>query len=170
MTNRERRFLRRLPKPFELFRGYNKPRGKMGLSWSVDKKAAARIPFNPQIPGKQNPWVITAVASPEHVLAYLTERGEKEIVIHPKNILRIVREEPVPKFVPALERHTLQFATASAPSLRKHSRETLPLPTRGQFCRQRMVFTSTKHFCRTAWAEGNEGSIPFTRSIFTYQQ
>jgi hypothetical protein len=110
MTNREKRFLRRLPSPFKLYRGYNKPRGKMGLSWSVDKKAAARIPFNPQLPGEENPWVITAVANPEHVLAYLTGRGEQEIVIHPKNILRIVQEEPVPKFVPALERHKLQFA------------------------------------------------------------
>ena len=110
MTNRELRLLRRLPNPFQLYRGYNKPRGKMGLSWSIDKKAAARIPFNPQLPGKENPWVITAVAKREHVLAYLTERGEKEIIIHPKNILRIVREEPVPKFVRALERHKLQFA------------------------------------------------------------
>lgn len=109
MTNRERRVLRRLPKPFELYRGYNKPRGKMGLSWAADKKAAARIPFNPQLPGKQNPWVITAIANPEHVLAYLTERGEREIVIHPENIIRIITEEPVPKFVPALERHKLQF-------------------------------------------------------------
>ncbi len=110
MTDRELRFLRRLPKPFKLYRGYNKPSGKLGLSWSVDKKAAARIPFNPRLPGKQNPWVITAVANPEQVLAYLTERGEKEIVIHPKNILRILQEEPVPEFVPALERHQLQFS------------------------------------------------------------
>ena len=130
MTNRELRFLRRLPNPFRLYRGYNKPKGKMGLSWTADKKVAARIPFNPQLPGEENPWVITAVANPEHVLAYLTGRGEKEIVIHPKNIRRIVQEEPVPKFVPALERHKLQFAeglcTQPAKTLTKKLLFSLP--------------------------------------------
>ena len=86
--------LHTFPKPFTLYRGYNKPLGKMGFSWSLDKAVAASIPTHP-VHGIGNPWIITATANPENVIVYRDERLEREVIIDPKKILRVLVEEPL---------------------------------------------------------------------------
>jgi hypothetical protein len=109
MTTKELRCLGRLPKPFELYRGYNKPQGKMGLSWTRDKNVAARIPLHPSRGIESTPCVITAIADPQDVIAYLTDRQEEEIIINPRNI-NFLKEEPAQEPLPqAPERHKIEL-------------------------------------------------------------
>jgi hypothetical protein len=79
-------------KPFTIYRGYNKPHGKMGFSWTLDKAVAARIPTHPTHYQNENPWVITAIANPEDAIAYIDSGKEREVIIDPKKILKIVRD------------------------------------------------------------------------------
>jgi len=92
MTEKELSVLHSLSKPFTLYRGYNKPHAKMGLSWTLDIRVAAKSPHF-RAHGKANPWIIAAIANPEDVIAYLDGRQEREIIIDPKRILKIIRQE-----------------------------------------------------------------------------
>ena len=78
-----------IPKPFTLFRGYNKPLGKMGLSWTLEKRIADKISYG----RGTNSWIITATANPEDVIAYTDQRLEREVIIDPKKVV-VVNEEP----------------------------------------------------------------------------
>jgi hypothetical protein len=91
MSEEDLSVFRTFPKPFRLYRGYNKPLGKMGFSWSLERRIAAKISY-----GRVNDeWIITAMANPEDVIAYTDRRLEREVIIDPKNILEVLKEEPM---------------------------------------------------------------------------
>lgn len=93
MTEQERATLNALPNPVTIYRGYNRPHGRLGLSWTLSKEVARKIPTCRRR-GECNPWVITARVKPCAVIAYLDEgTGEQEIIIRPCDA-RVIADEP----------------------------------------------------------------------------
>jgi hypothetical protein len=81
-----------LPKPdkdgmLRVYRGITQPGGERGIAWTTDPKIAAKFASGA---GERIPVVggvvITGRVRPSSVLAYLTERGESEVIVDPRLI------------------------------------------------------------------------------------
>lgn len=90
MDNEERKLLSELPDGVLIYRGVRSENYKYGLSWTLDvntaKWFASRFDTNTQI-------VYKAVIQKEDILAYISDRGEKEIIINPVALRKYDIEE-----------------------------------------------------------------------------
>jgi len=86
---------RPLPKPggdgmLKVFRGGSPFTVKQGFSWTLDPKIAGKFAATGGGRGRiEGGVVITGLVRPSDVLAYLTDRGESEVVIDPRLVRNI---------------------------------------------------------------------------------
>jgi hypothetical protein len=96
MCERERTTLASLPVPVTIYRGYNKPHAKIGLSWSLRRDVARKVPTCGWR-GHENPWLVTAQIDPRTAIAYLDARDEQEVIVRPSDI-QVISDERIRPF------------------------------------------------------------------------
>jgi hypothetical protein len=85
------------------------------LPWTLDENVAATIP-RVRFRAEANPWVIAALAAPEDVIACLKkERAENEIVIDPREIVKVLKDEPASEPVRRIAAGGAKSSTNSPP-------------------------------------------------------
>jgi len=82
MTKREQDELAALPDPIEVFHGEEEP-DRIGWSWMTDLRVARW--FANRFTGGRR--VYTGLAPKDAVIAYLSRRGESEVLIRPEDVL-----------------------------------------------------------------------------------
>ena len=70
---------RNLPDTLTIYRGVSPHRAKFGLSWTADQTIA--IWFKKRYESGSQGQLLTAVISKKHVLAYINERNERELIV-----------------------------------------------------------------------------------------
>lgn len=68
-----------LPEVLTIYRGVSPHRARLGLSWTADKDIA--LWFKQRYEQTRQGELLTATISKKHVLAYIDERNEKELVV-----------------------------------------------------------------------------------------
>lgn len=68
-----------LPDTLTIYRGVSPHRAKFGLSWTADQNIA--MWFKKRYEGGSQGQLLTAVISKKHVLAYIDERNEQELIV-----------------------------------------------------------------------------------------
>lgn len=81
MTVAERRHLAQQPALMRVYRGFNSDERQEGMSWSLDAEVARR--FAMRFGGHGRPRLATGTVERSAVIAYLSGRGEHEIVVAP---------------------------------------------------------------------------------------
>ena len=87
----QRAFFDALPDQVAVFRGCSRPRLR-GLAWTTDRTVAegfARGHRNIPVPG---PVVASAIIPKEHIFFVTNDRSEKEVVLNPRRLRRLVSE------------------------------------------------------------------------------
>ena len=84
---------KRLPKgdTIKVFRGTRDRADRLGIAWSTDRSTA--VFFANRMSLGQPGWIVRGEVRPQHVMAYLTDRGESEIVVDPRRVVRITWEQ-----------------------------------------------------------------------------
>lgn len=67
-----------------IYRGQDDPKDKIGFAWTLDYHVAAKFAKGAWARCPRHGVVITGLCKREDVLAYITGRGEQEIIIDPK--------------------------------------------------------------------------------------
>ncbi len=89
MTAEERQALKRMPDAITIYRGYSGRGTWRGWSWTIDKDKGewfARRPPGPMQDSPSDPTLVEATVNKAHVIAYITERDESEIVVDPRRV------------------------------------------------------------------------------------
>ena len=68
-----------LPDTLTVYRGVSPHRAKMGLSWTADKNTA--LWFKKRYEGGIKGQLLTATIHKKHILAYIDERNERELIV-----------------------------------------------------------------------------------------
>lgn len=84
MDSSEASLFRKLPNELTIYRGYQRGRGRTGISWTLVKETAAW--FARRWPGKGEPMVVVGRCNKTDVLGYTNGRNEQEIIINPANV------------------------------------------------------------------------------------
>lgn len=87
MEAKERDKLARLPETVTIWRGFNHPKGRLGLSWTLSESKARW--FANRFSKGRTPTVIRGEVGKTDILAYFANRGEQEIVVVPKTVRQI---------------------------------------------------------------------------------
>lgn len=88
MDANERRFLKYLPNPVTVYRGFISGQNKSGLSWTLDRSIAAWFARRAALFAKKQPRLLEGVADKDEIIAYLNGRLEEEILVEPKHVKR----------------------------------------------------------------------------------
>jgi hypothetical protein len=87
MTGEEREAFAGLPDTFPVYRGVNGKGKKLSWAWTLDRGIAKWFARRLDRPGKgKPPTVVRGTVRKEHVIGYLTRRGEEEILVAPKYV------------------------------------------------------------------------------------
>lgn len=89
MTLEERRALKRMPDTLTIYRGYSGKGTWKSWSWTLDGEKGewfARRPPSPLADSPADPTLVEATANKSDVIAYMTDRGESEIIVDPKKV------------------------------------------------------------------------------------
>lgn len=85
MTQSDRAAFSRLPKKVRVYRGHDFSYGRLGLSWTTDRKKAIWFAHRTN----RIPYLSMAMAPKDKIYAYFNGRDEKEIVIDTDNLSNI---------------------------------------------------------------------------------
>lgn len=106
MNKAERRAWSTLPKTFTVYRGQQDGRHRQGFSWTLSLKTAAwfasmrggdRMKLVTAGRWKQGRGIVLAgIVKKADALCYLNNRGEEEILVHPRWVHKISKSRPVP--------------------------------------------------------------------------
>lgn len=86
MTRYERRYLRQLPESFIIYRGVGDPAGVEGMSWTLSRKLAAWFACRNRSNNDGKCLIATAEISRADVIAYFSNRREREVIVLPENL------------------------------------------------------------------------------------
>ena len=90
MNLEERAYYQNLPPNITIYRGVSPHRAKLGLSWTADKDMA--LWFKKRYESGVKGQLLTADICKKHVLTYIGERNEKELVVDVFSIRHQIRE------------------------------------------------------------------------------
>lgn len=90
MNSEERAYYQSLPPNITIYRGVSPHRARLGLSWTADKDMA--LWFKKRYESGVKGQLLTADIRKEHVLTYIGERNEKELVVDVFSIRHQIRE------------------------------------------------------------------------------
>jgi len=88
MNKREQRYFGSLPNAITIYRGCNR-KNRHGFSWSLSKKVARKFST---WRNTEKPIVRIGQCNKSDVIAYLSHRAEREILIFPENVFDIIEE------------------------------------------------------------------------------
>lgn len=74
--------------PVTIFRGFHRAGRELGLSWTIDREKAewfARRKLRPS--DGTPPQIATATVAPSSIIAFLTSRGESEVIALPTDVI-----------------------------------------------------------------------------------
>lgn len=78
-----------LPDTLTVYRGVSPHRARLGLSWTADKDMA--LWFKQRYEHSQQGELLTADISKKHVLAYINERNERELIVDVFKIQNLIK-------------------------------------------------------------------------------
>lgn len=119
----EQEALAALPDPIEIYRGC-RSHNTEGWSWTLDYDKAKW--FANRSAGKGQPLVLHAIVPRAKVLAFLTGRGESEIVVQPIDALVHFREK-LPRLSKRVESHNALYQSVQARSADFHAEASAQL-------------------------------------------
>jgi hypothetical protein len=77
---------------FRIYRGQDRTQQTVGFAWSLDQATAAKFARGAWArQGNRDGVVIVGEVRRPHILAYLTDRGEQEIIVDPQHVKEIER-------------------------------------------------------------------------------
>lgn len=87
MDDAERDALKAMPETITVYRGYQKPKYRLGWSWTIDNKQARWFAQRFQSPGSG--FIVSGKVRKSDVIAYWTGRNESEILTNPANVFDV---------------------------------------------------------------------------------
>jgi hypothetical protein len=90
-----------LPDTLTIYRGVSPHRAKFGLSWTADQSIA--MWFKKRYESGSQGQLLTAVISKKHVLAYIDERNERELIVDVFKIIPHIAEAGTLRHNPAIQ-------------------------------------------------------------------
>jgi hypothetical protein len=97
MNDEERAALAALPPLVPIYRGIGHRRAALGLSWTIDRERAEWFARRFAGVAGRRPFLVSGKIERRHMLAYLGERKESEIVVDPDKVRERVISEMAPK-------------------------------------------------------------------------
>ena len=91
LQSAQRQFFDTLPPLVQVFRGCSAPRVR-GIAWSTERSVAEGFARGHRFIRVPEPVVASAVIPKEHIFFVTDERNEKEIVLDPRRLRKVIVE------------------------------------------------------------------------------
>jgi hypothetical protein len=91
MDPTERRALRAMPAELHIFRGYDRPLAKRGISWTLSQEKATWFASRFKSCTNDRRQVVKGTCKKRDVIAYFQGRNEEEILIDPAHVRNMLR-------------------------------------------------------------------------------